>query len=115
MLLLGITAFIPFATSILGQYWWSHSAAFLYGLTLTASATIFNLLMAHLIRSKAFLPSASQVAVAQTAGTYRIAWVTYAAATAIALASPPLSFALYVGIAIFHLIPRGVDSDEAAI
>lgn len=114
LILLGITAFIPFATGLLGSYSWSRSAACLYGLTLTASATIFNLLMMHLARSNAFLPGISQRAIHDTAVSYRIAWLTYAVGTAIALASPRISFAFYIGIAIFHLIPRGVDSDTIA-
>lgn len=113
LLLLGIAAFVPFATSTLGTYWWTHSAEFLYGLTLTASSTVFNLMAYHLVRTGAFAAGVSQAAITKTIRTYRGAWLTYAAATLVALVLPVASFAIYVGMAVFHLLPRGVDSDGA--
>lgn len=60
--LLGITVFIPFATSTLGSYMGLRSSAFLYGLTLTGCSTMYNLLLAHLVRSGAFHPEVSEEA-----------------------------------------------------
>ena len=54
LLLLGATAFVPFATSTLGTYPVLHASTFLYGLVLSTAAIFFNLLLIHLIRAKAF-------------------------------------------------------------
>ena len=66
LVLLGGTAFIPFATSTLGTYPTMHASTFLYGLALT---------------------------------TLRALWL------------PIVSFGAYLAIAIYHLVPRGVDAD----
>jgi TMEM175 potassium channel family protein len=54
LLLLGGTAFIPFATSTLGAYPTMSSAAFLYGLALSETATCYNLMLSHLVRAGLF-------------------------------------------------------------
>ena len=74
LLLLAGTAFIPFATSVLGSYPTFHASTFLYGLALSATATAFNLLLAHLIRSQAFADGVSRTTVAATVRAYRIGW-----------------------------------------
>jgi uncharacterized membrane protein len=111
LLLLAGTAFIPFATSVLGSYPTFHASTFLYGLALSATATAFNLLLGHLVRSRAFADGVSPATVAATVRAYRIGWVTYASATLLALWLPVVSFAAYLGIALYYLIPRGIDAD----
>jgi uncharacterized membrane protein len=111
LLLLAGTAFIPFATSVLGSYPTLQASTFLYGLALSATATGFNLLLAHLVRSKAFADGVSRATVGATVRAYRIGWATYASATLLALWLPVVSFAAYLGIAAYYLVPRGVDAD----
>lgn len=113
LVLLGVTAFIPFATSTLGAYPTMRPAALLYGLTLTSSATAYNMLLNHLVRRRAFAPGVSHATIRQTFFAFRIAWATYGTATLTALAAPVLSFALYLLIIAYFLIPRGVDIDLA--
>jgi uncharacterized membrane protein len=111
LLLLGVTAFIPFATSTLGAYPGMRSATFLYGLTLTSSSTAYNLLLGHLARSGAFAPDVSPSTIRGTVVAYRVGWVTYTVATLTSLVAPPLSFALYLLLVGYYLVPRGVDTD----
>jgi uncharacterized membrane protein len=111
LLLLGVVAFIPFATSVLGSYPAQRPAALLYGATLTASGVTFNLLIEHLRRSGAFNRRVPAGTVQQTAVSYRIGMTTYAGATVTAFVAPLLSFALYLLILTYFLFPRGVDSD----
>jgi TMEM175 potassium channel family protein len=111
--LLGVTAFIPFATSTLGSYPALRSATLLYGLTLTSAATVYNGLLAHLTRSGAFAPHVRQSTIRQTTVAYRVGWVTYAVATLASLVAPGLSFALYLLVVGYYLIPRGADTDLA--
>jgi uncharacterized membrane protein len=109
--LLGMTAFIPFATSALGAYPAMRPSTFLYGLTLTGSATIYNMLLTYLVHSGAFAPDVSPSTIRQTVISYRVAWVTYVIATLTSLIAPILSLALYVLLVGYFLIPHGTASD----
>ncbi|HTD47152.1 MAG TPA: TMEM175 family protein [bacterium] len=113
LVLLGVTAFIPFATSTLGAYPFMRPATFLYGLTLTGASTAYNLLLAQLVRSGAFASHVSQTTIRQTTIAYRVGWVTYGIAMLTSLAAPILSFALYLLVVGYYLIPRGADTDLA--
>lgn len=115
LLLLGITAFIPFSTAILGTYPYLKTSAVMYGFTLDASAITYNVLLNHLIRSNAFLPSVTHAAISQTVLHYRIGLCTYFAATVIGFFWPTVSFALYGVIVVYYLFPRGVDADAVAV
>ena len=111
LLLLSSTVFIPFATSALGFYPTTHAATFLYGLVLSACSTWFNALLWHLVRSRAFDESVNVARITSTMRAYRIGWLTYVTATIVALFFPAVSFALYILIAAYYVIPRGVDDD----
>ena len=109
--LLGGTAFIPFATSTLGAYPTLRPAEFLYGLTLTETATAYNLLLAHLTRSRAFDRSVDARTIRDTARAYRVGWSIYVAATLVALVAPVVSFAMYLLVTMYYVVPRGADAD----
>lgn len=111
LLLLGGVAFIPFATSVLGSYPTLRPSTFLYGITLSYSATVYNMLLSHLLKTSAFLPEIRSDVIAETAHAFKVGWVGYLLATVLALVVPIGSFAAYVAIALYYLIPRGVDAD----
>jgi uncharacterized membrane protein len=111
LLLLGGVAFIPFATNTLGNYPTLKPSTFLYGVTLSYCATIYNLMLGRLIRTKAFLPEIDSRMIGETVRAYRVGWAGYAAATVAALLLPLLSFAAYIAIALYYVIPRGLDAD----
>lgn len=111
LLLLAVTAFIPFATSVLGSYPTTHAATVLYGLTLTMASTAYNLMLNHLVSSAAFGDEVTQTTIRGTVFAYRVGWITYPAAMLVAFFAPVAAFALYLGIIIFYLIPRGADAD----
>lgn len=110
LILLGGTAFIPFATSTLGSYPTMSAAALLYGLTLSWTATAYNLMLDHLVRARAFHESVSDATIAATVRAYRTGWVVYVLAALLALVAPMLSVAAYIIIAIYYLVPRGLDA-----
>lgn len=116
LILLGITAFIPFATAALGEYYNQRPAAVLYGLTLTAASITYNVLLHYLIRRRAFRAWVTEQTLRGTVISYRVGLTVYVLATIIALAVPALSFALYWAITLYYWFPRGVDADvpEAA-
>jgi uncharacterized membrane protein len=111
LLLLAGTVLIPFATSTLGSYPTMHASTFFYGLVLTYCSTSYNLLLNHLIGTRAFDDSVSSERLTRTRVAYRVGWFTYAIATLFALVVPLLSFAAYIAIAGYYFIPRGVDAD----
>jgi uncharacterized membrane protein len=111
LLLLAATAFIPFATSILGANPALKSSTFLYGLTLSTTATAYNLMLMRLVTSRAFAASVSERTIRRTVTAYRVGWITYGGATIVALFLPVVAFAAYLAIAVYYVIPRGVDSD----
>jgi uncharacterized membrane protein len=111
LLLLAGTAFIPFATNTLGSYPTMQAAAFLYGLALSFTGAIYNVIVYHLVRTRAFNAGVSDATIAQTVRAYRAAWVTYTLATLLALVAPVVSFGAYMAVALYGLIPHGVDAD----
>jgi uncharacterized membrane protein len=112
LLLLGATVLIPFATTTLGSYPTLSASAFLYGAVLSISATFYNVMLWHLVRSRSFAPEVSPVAIAATVSGYRTGWFVYIGATLLALLWPTVSFALYLSVVGYFLIPRGADSDH---
>ena len=109
--LLAATVFIPFATSTLGAYPAMRSSNFLYGLNLTASGSMYNLLLAHLARSGAFASGVDPSTIRATKLAYRVGLTTYVVAMIVSLAAPLVSFALYLSVTAYYLIPRGADAD----
>jgi uncharacterized membrane protein len=111
LLLLAGTVLIPFATTTLGSYPALSASTFLYGLVLSTCATAYNVMLAHLVRSDAFMAEVDGAAIASTVRGYRTGWVVYVAATLVALVLPLVSFAAYLAIVVYFLVPRGADSD----
>lgn len=111
LLLLGGTAFIPFATDVLGAHPTLAASTVLYGITLSFCATIYNLLLTHLIRSGAFGSAVNSATLQRTVRAYRTGLAGYGAATLIGVFVPAVSFAAYLAIALYYVIPHGVDAD----
>jgi hypothetical protein len=86
-------------------------SAFLYGLTLCWTSTAYNLILWHAVRADAFEADIPKTVIASTVRAYRTGWIVYTSAALLALFFPLVAFAAYLGIAIYYLIPRGVDSD----
>jgi uncharacterized membrane protein len=111
LLLLGITAFIPFSTAVLGAYSSLRPAEVLYGVTLVAASITYNVLLHYLIAHRAFRAFVTDRALRDTVFHYRVGLTVYIVALAIAFFFPLASFALYGAITIYYLFPRGVDAD----
>lgn len=111
LLLLAAAVLIPFATTTLGSYPTLSASTFLYGVVLSCCATFYNLLLLHLARSGAFAPEVPPATIAATIRGYRIGWFVYVGATLVALVLPIVSFAAYLTVVIYFLVPRGADSD----
>jgi hypothetical protein len=68
-------------------------------------------MLAHLVRRQAFRNDGVDAVIGWTTRAYRGAWATYAVATLLALLVPIASFAAYLAIVCYFLIPRGIDAD----
>jgi uncharacterized membrane protein len=112
LLLLAGTVLIPFATTTLGSYPTRSPAAFFYGLVLLTCAIFYNSMLHHLVRTDAFAPDVPRAAIAATVRGYRMGLIVYAGATLLALVLPIVSFAAYLALVIYFLVPRGTDSDN---
>ena len=110
LLLLAGTVLIPFATKTLGSYPTLPASTFVYGLVLSSCAAFFNLMLWHLARSDAFAPEIDARTIAVTLRGYRLGLIVYVCSALLALVMPVASFAVYVAIVIYFLIPRGADS-----
>lgn len=115
LVLLAVIAFIPFVTSTLGTYPTLRPAAFLYGLATTVAATMYNVMLLHLVRSRAFHADVSTATIREAIIAYRVGWITYPTAMLTALVAPTVSFGLYLLISVYYLIPRGADTDLPTI
>jgi uncharacterized membrane protein len=96
LLLLAATVFVPFATYTLGTYPSMHASTFLYGLVLTTTSILYNILLWHLIASHSFNEEVTPDVIKPTVVAYRFGLVGYC-------------FAML--LAAYYLIPRGLDSD----
>lgn len=112
LLLLGGTAFIPFATDTLGSHPTLTASTFLYGIALTSCSTAYNLILVHLIAARAFDDTITPAILSRTVRAYRIGWIGYFVAMLLALIAPLASFGAYLAIAAYYLIPHGVDADQ---
>ena len=112
LLLLAATVLIPFATTTLGSYPTLSASTFLYGVVLSTCATFYNFMLMHLARTDAFQPDVDRAAIDATVRGYRTGWLVYVGATLVALVFPIASFALYLYLVGYFLVPRGADSDN---
>jgi|SRR6516165_3093972 uncharacterized membrane protein len=110
LLLLAGTVLIPFATRTLGSYPTLSASTFFYGLVLSSCATFFNLILAHLARSGAFVPEVGAATITAALRGYRAGWIVYICATLLALVLPIASFAIYIAIVAYFVLPRGAES-----
>ena len=103
-----LVAFIPFPTRLLAQNITSEgarAAAVSYGITLTLTAILFNVLWRYAAhRSRLLRPDAGARVVQGIARSYFVGPVTYFAATLVALVSPQLSAAQFAAIALFYVV-----------
>ncbi len=101
-------AFIPFPTRLLALYIRSdgaQAAALAYGITLTATAILFNVMWRYAATGRRLLrQDADQKVVDGIGRSYLLGPVSYLTATLAALISPVFSAALYLVIAVFYVL-----------
>lgn len=108
VLFLMLIAFIPFPTRLLAldiRTPDAEAAALAYGVTLTLTAILFNVLWRYAARNRRLLrKDADEKAVQGISRSYVLGPVTYLAATLVAVVNPLVSAALYAAIAVFYVL-----------
>ena len=101
-------AFIPFPTRLLATYVRTgdgRAAAVIYGITLTATALIFNVMWRYAIAGRRLLrPDADAREVDGITRSYRPGVPMYAAATIVGIFQAEVSAAMFAVIALFYVL-----------
>ena len=116
-LFLTVVAFIPFPTRLLSEYILepesAKAAAVAYGITLTLTAIMFNVLWRYAAVGRRLLRAdASSRTVDGISRSYLPGPFLYAAATAVALVNPYVSAGIYAAIALFYVVESSIFGDS---
>ena len=112
VLFLMLIAFIPFPTRLLAlhiNHDGAQAAALAYGITLTMTAILFNVLWGYAAWNRRLIrQDADPKVVTGISRSYVIGPTVYAVATLAALVSPRVSAGLYAAIALFYVLESSV-------
>src|SRR5215472_2268027 len=112
VLFLMFIAFIPFPTRLLAsdiQTSDAEAAALVYGITLTGTAVLFNVLWRYAARGRRLLRSDVDNRVVEGINrSYAFGPLSYAIATLVALISPQISAGMFAAIAVFYILESSV-------
>ena len=108
VIFLMLIAFIPFPTRLLAldiRTPDAEAAALAYGVTLTMTAILFNVLWRYAARNGRLLrEDADEKVVQGITRSYLLGPISFLTATLVALVNPVVSAALYVAIAVFYVL-----------
>lgn len=109
VVLLMCIAFVPFPTAVLAEFIRTDGAragALLYGSTLTVTAVFYNASWRYAATDRRLIgENVSDGELSDITRSYLVGPAVYGGATVVAFASPWASAALYLGIALFYLLP----------
>jgi len=100
-------AFVPFPTALVAEHLGSTPAALAYGITMTATALMFNAVW-HYGRLRLLRPDADPRAVSGITRSYVPGPLMYGGSALVAFASPQASVALYGLIAAVYVLSETV-------
>ena len=117
VIFLMLIAFIPFPTHLLAEHITSEgaeAAALSYGVTLTGTAIMFNVMWQYAAQGGRLLRENANPRVVQgITRSYLPGPFIYLVATVAALVSPQLSAVLYAGIALFYVLESSLFGGRA--
>jgi len=112
VLFLMFIAFIPFPTRLLAlnlQSEGAQAAAITYGITLTATAVLFNVLWRYAAHERRLLRhDAEQKLVDGIGRSYLVGPLMYLGATLVALVNPIASAGVYVAVGVFYVLESSI-------
>jgi uncharacterized membrane protein len=117
VIFLMLIAFIPFPTRLLAEHIMAdgaQAAALAYGITLTGTALMFNVMWQYAAHDKRLLrENASERAVRGITRSFLPGPFIYLVATVSAVVSPQLSAMLYAAIALFYVLESSLFGGRA--
>lgn len=110
LVLLMCIAFIPFPTALIGEYGKLQPIVMFYGLTLSFTGTVYNILWFYVVRQYFWdHPQADRRFIYQ-ASLWSIGYpICYLIASLLSLSNITLSTVLYILIPLFYLFPGIID------
>jgi uncharacterized membrane protein len=110
LILLMCIAFIPFPTALIGEYGTLQPIVMFYGLTLSLTGIVYNILWFYVVRQYLWnYPQANRRFIYQ-ASLWSIGYpILYLIASLLSLSNTTLSTILYISIPLFYLFPSIVD------
>jgi uncharacterized membrane protein len=116
LVLLMCIAFIPFPTALIGEYGKLQPIVMFYGLTLSLTGIVYNVLWFYVVRQ--YLWSHPQVnrRFIYQASLWSIGYpIFYLIASLMSLSNPILSTILYILIPLFYLFPSVIDQQLGSL
>lgn len=107
LMLLGTVSFLPLPTRLVAEHTAgadARTAVLLYGGTFTANAIAFNMIWRHVVRAGLLVEGVSAAFVRDVDIRYLLGLASYAAATLLALISPPFAIVLTVVLALMFVL-----------
>jgi uncharacterized membrane protein len=110
LVLLMCIAFIPFPTALIGEYGKLQPIVMFYGLTLSLTGIVYNVLWFYVVRQYLWShPQADRRFIYQ-ASLWSISYpILYLIASLLSLNNTTLSTILYILIPLFYLFPSAID------
>jgi uncharacterized membrane protein len=110
LVLLMCVAFIPFPTALIGEYGKLQPIVMFYGLTLSLTGIIYNILWFYVVRQYLWSHRQVERRFIYQASLWSIGYpIFYLIASLLSLSNPTLSTILYILIPLFYLFPSVID------
>lgn len=116
LVLLMCVAFIPFPTALIGEYGKLQPIVMFYGLTLSLTGIVYNLLWFYVVRQYLWGHPQADRRFVYKASLWSIGYpILYAIASLLSLSSITLSTILYILIPLFYLFPSVIDRQLSSL
>lgn len=110
LILLMCIAFIPFPTALIGEYSKLQPIVMFYGLTLSLTGIVYNILWFYVVRQYLWNhPQANRRFIYQASLWSAGYPILYLIASLLSLSNTTLSAILYILIPLFYLLPSSID------
>ncbi len=110
LVLLMCIAFIPFPTALLGEYGKLQPIVMFYGLTLSLTGIVYNVLWFYVVRQYLWHHPQVDRRFIYQASFWSISYpILYLIASLLSLSNTTLSTVLYILIPLFYLFPSAID------
>jgi uncharacterized membrane protein len=113
MLLLWIS-FIPFPTAVLGDYHNNQTSIIFYGIIMMFMALTFSLMRLYVLKHQSLLSKEVDIQNFKKGTLYSVVFgpILYSIGALFSFIHPYISFAIFLGIALYFIFPHATDDTE---